>query len=218
MERCVAWLHDVERAECETFRDANRRECWLLGRVLAKHIIRTQAVAGREGSGQLKPQHILIVSRDAFGRRIRPRVLVDGHLREWCLSIAYSDQSIAVGLSDGERLSVGVDLVRRQPLGRGFRELWFSSLERAWTDVGDGSAVDRAATVWAIKEAFYKAANTGDRFAPARIEVSCNGRGAYRVRLHEAELPDTCRARAAISAHHISAVVTVETPRGSLVK
>jgi phosphopantetheinyl transferase len=216
MACCLARLHDMERAEYETLRDANRRECWLLGRVLAKHIIRRRVAAGRDGPGQLDPRHILIVSRDAFGRRIRPRVFVGGQLQGWCLSIAYSDDSIAVALSDSERLNVGVDLVRRQPLGRGFRELWFSNRERAWTDAADGPAVDRAATIWAIKEAFYKAANTGDRFAPARIEVSCDDGGAYRLRLDEEALPDACRARTAISVHEISAVVTVETSRGSV--
>jgi phosphopantetheinyl transferase len=213
-ERCWSWLHDAERAECETRRDPKRRECWLLGRVLAKQVLKGRIA--RDGSNELHPQQIVIVSRDGLGRRTGPRVFIDGRLHGWCLSIAYSDLSIAVALTDGRRLRVGVDLVRRQPLGRGFAELWFSTRERDWTAATDGSAADRAATVWAIKEAFYKASNTGDRFAPGRIEVSCDDRGTHGIRVDDAKPPTICRAQTAISANHIIAIVTIETGRGSM--
>jgi phosphopantetheine--protein transferase-like protein len=79
-------------------------------------------------------------------------------------------------------LTVGVDLVDLNDVAaasgsRGFARLWFTPLERCWI------ATDRprrTATLWAIKEAVYKACQTGETWTPRDVVVWPRAGGGYR--------------------------------------
>jgi phosphopantetheinyl transferase len=54
--------------------------------------------------------------------------------------------------------------------------VWFTSAERRW--LGEGPP-ELAATLWAIKEAVYKAVGARRPFAPRAIEVLLHQRGGF---------------------------------------
>jgi hypothetical protein len=65
-----------------------------------------------------------------------------------------------------------------------------------------------------VKEAFYKAVNGGDRFAPGQIEVRVEPLGGYGVRWHGFRPGDPCRVRVAAGSKDVAAVVTVVSQAG----
>jgi phosphopantetheinyl transferase len=86
----------------------------------------------------------------------------------WSLSIAHTPRAVLVALGRTPGVRVGVDLVEPVTLPRGFAEVWFTAAERRLLRDAQPSV---AATLWAIKEAVYKAAGAGRPFAPRAIEV-----------------------------------------------
>lgn len=154
------WLTESELSELATWRDSLRSRQWLAGRWLAKRQLMPLVNAAR--------LNIDIASRDSFGRTTAPRVTVHG--RSWLgsLSISHAGDHVAVAIESQPDRRVGIDVVafeshdfNSKPL-----EFWFSPIEQNWIrQTGNGSR--RAAQLWAIKEAAYKASQRGEAFAPA---------------------------------------------------
>jgi phosphopantetheinyl transferase len=164
----AAWLTPAERETWSGLTNPQRRQAWLGGRMLAKRMILRHLPA-------LRPAEIEIHSRDSLGRSTRPRVTVCGRLQPWALSIAHSARFVFVALSAAPGLAVGVDVTAGPEPNAAFRDTWFSPGERRWCESPGG------ATLWAIKEAVYKAVNRGEPFAPRRIEVfRTDNRYAFR--------------------------------------
>jgi phosphopantetheinyl transferase len=157
-ESFVRTLDPAERAEGDAWRDADRREEWLLGRLLARF-----AIAWKHPG-----LDVTILSRNEQSRGDRPRVLVDGNDPGWSLSISHTDRGLLVAFADDGRTEVGADLVLPERFAPSFLETWFTTDERRDL-VGAGDS--EAALVWAVKEAVYKACQQGEGFAPRRIEV-----------------------------------------------
>jgi phosphopantetheinyl transferase (holo-ACP synthase) len=204
-----AWLSDGEREVYAELRDARRREAWLFGRLLGKDLIlsRVGAALGARGAGD--PGRVEILSRDGLGRAIRPRVLVEGRIQPWALSLAHSDRFVLAVFSEEPGAAVGVDVTPVRPPGAGFLDLWFTPWERAWIRAqGDGEA-RCAATLWAVKEAFYKAVNAGERFAPSRIEVRVDALGRYAVRCDGSRPGSPCGVHVAAAGEEVMAAVRV---------
>lgn len=195
-------------------RNAQRREAWLLGRLLSKALIRDMLVATGGPGRAVDPIHIEVLSRDGLGRPTRPRVLLKGRLQHWSLSLAHSDQSVLVGLSRLDGVAIGVDVSAPQPSRAGFLDLWFTLRERAWILAQSGQAPREAATFWAVKEAFYKAVNVGEGFAPQRIEVGANPQGGYAVRWLGSRPTGSHRVRVTAGHTEIAAVVTAVVQSG----
>jgi hypothetical protein len=133
--------------------------------------------------GEFHPTEIEILSRDAQGNGVSPCVRIAGEAMPWHLSISHSDRGVLVALSVDPTLRVGVDLASPDqtiPAAIGF---WFTEGER---EAGCLSDARQAATGWAIKEAAYKALNTGEPFVPHRYEVVRRG-DEYRVRCADAD-------------------------------
>lgn len=169
----TAWLTAAERQACARFRDLSRQQAWLAGRLLAKRLVTTRLNA----SGLPLRAAAQIEIRSA-GRR--PVVLLDGRRLPWSLSITHTRRAVLVGLSCIPGISIGLDLVDPQPCGRGFAETWFTPGERA--ALRRGSPTDMA-TLWAAKEAVYKAAGRNAPFDPRAIEVDLpNGTAQLRGR------------------------------------
>jgi len=166
------WLSAREREVYAQFRPSPRRDNWLLGRFLAK-----QLVLERQGNGSLStmpdlagvPTRLEIRSGGARGKRLRPRLLVDGRLMPWSLSIAHTERAVLVVLAGASGLSVGADLVEPGCYGRGFVELWFTPAERE--RLRSASDQGLAGAIWAAKEAVFKATSRGEPFRPQRLEI-----------------------------------------------
>jgi hypothetical protein len=105
-----AWLSAAEREVYANLRHAGRREAWLLGRLLSKELILNTMAAPLGGSGAMDPGGVEILSCDGLGRPTRPRVLLQGRLQPWSLSLAHSDRFVLVAFSEDPDLAVGVDV------------------------------------------------------------------------------------------------------------
>ncbi len=163
-----SWLSTDERAELARLRDAARRQQWLAGRWLSKRFIGEAADVSDVGQ-------IQILSRDERQRGVRPRIMLDGRRLDWSLSISHTDRGVLVALVPTDLFSVGIDLARDVTTAAGFRRLWFSAGERQWID----DDPRRATVAWAVKEAVYKAANTGETWDPRDVEVVRQGSGDF---------------------------------------
>jgi phosphopantetheinyl transferase (holo-ACP synthase) len=207
-------LSDGEREVYAELRDVPRREGWLLGRIMAKRLILGTLMAPPALGRGIHPAVVQIHSRDGLGRAIRPRILLHGRLQPWSLSIAHSDRSVLVALSDAPGVSLGVDVTLHQALGAGFEDTWLTPWERGWLrdQVGQGRPPATSA-LWAVKEAFYKAANGGEPFVPRRIEVRLGEGGDHGVRFGDVDLGDACRVQVAEVDTEIVAIVTTGAER-----
>ena len=165
--------------------------------MLAKQLIlqRLAAPAHDPSYSQASPQCIEIGATQASSRRLRPTATCRGTPLPWSLSLSHTSRGVLAVLAAQPDESPGADLVEPQPLGPGFRRLWFTPRERLWLDRTQPTPTQLAAW-WAIKEAAYKACNRGEPFAPGSIEVWCREDGGlgcrYRDRtLGEASLVQT---------------------------
>jgi phosphopantetheinyl transferase len=206
--RGETWLSDSEREVYAHLQNAQRRETWLFGRLLSKELILDMLAAAGGPGWAVDPVHVEVLSRDGLGRPTRPRVLLKGRLQHWSLSLAHSDQSVLVGLSRLDGVAIGVDVTAPQPSRAGFLDLWFTLRERAWIRAQSGQASRETATLWAVKEAFYKAVNVGEGFAPQRIEVGANPQGGYAVQWLDSRPTGRHRVRVTAGRTEIAAVVT----------
>ena len=108
----------------------------------------------------------------------RPTAGYDSLGQTWPLSISHTDRGVLVALGHGRDTQLGVDLTPQQTFSPGFLRLWFLPAELDW--LRQGNATQRAAFLWAAKEALYKALNHGEAFDPRHIEVLPGA--AYRYR------------------------------------
>lgn len=190
-------LSESEQAELDQLRDPTRRAAWHCGRVLLKRLLREQlpdlvAVGDR----------IEICSRNDAGKSVRPTVRVNGTPLDVCLSISHSDRGVLVALATDRRL--GVDLVDLSRFAPGSLDAWFTESElQHLTAV----APKQQAVLWGIKEAVYKAANTGEPFAPKSIEVVMSG-GDFRCTYRGRDFGDDCRIRVSEVDGHVAVFVT----------
>lgn len=203
------WLSPGEREVLEQLTDPRRREAWMCGRLLGKQLLVNEVVRAQQLDGGVGPEQIEIHSLDVLGRPTRPRVTVQGRLQPWHLSIAHTQQSVLVAVSCNPRLSVGVDIAAAGQFGNGFRELWLTPAERRWCENAQDHGL--VSTLWAIKEALYKAANRGERFAPASIEVSPDLEGGYTWSANGRGSRSSVTVRVAALDGEIAAIAAVRT-------
>jgi 4'-phosphopantetheinyl transferase EntD len=201
------WLSAGEREVLERLRDPIRRRAWICGRLLLKQVVLEEVFGSKRHDGFVEPQDIEIYSLDALGRPTRPRSTVRGRLQPWNLSIAHTEQTALVALSLTSELSIGVDVTTLGQTDDGFRGLWLTGEERRWSRRETDPFL--VPTLWAIKEAMYKAANRGESFAPARIEVSPNLQGGYTCLWKGREPKKTPAVRVQAGDGEITALVAL---------
>jgi phosphopantetheinyl transferase len=204
------WLSDEERYVYGQFTDPRRRAAFLWGRIWAKRLILVEYRAAlRLGATTIHPAEIQIDSGLRNHRRTGPQVTIAGRRLPWSLSIAHTDGAVLVALGRTPGVRVGVDLVEPVVLPRGFGELWLTTAERRW--LGD-SQPGLVATLWAIKEAVYKAAGGGRPFTPQTIEVLPHPPGGFVSRpACELAVWQTPHGETAVVAHTRSTPVSKET-------
>jgi phosphopantetheinyl transferase len=197
-----AWLSPGERQTLTALRDPSRREGWLQARVLAKQLILVH-----ERALICDASEIDVVSCDAFGRGVRPRVAIGGRAMPWSLSISHTETAALVALCTVPGLSVGVDLVHAASPSRGFLRMWFDGPERELMAAGDWQEPCR---IWAIKEAVYKAVNHNDPFAPRQVRVRRAWGGEYTCTYRGVDLSGRCRIATWPSGEHVIAMAGVD--------
>ncbi|MCA9069530.1 MAG: 4'-phosphopantetheinyl transferase superfamily protein [Planctomycetaceae bacterium] len=165
------WLSDNERRESERYHDAGRYRQWQAGRWLAKQLLHEQLVPWSTNRRDIE-----ILSRNAQGQAIRPIVRVNQKVQPWCVSISHSRRGVLVGVSLDPAINVGVDLAEKEDLNSQSLVFWFSARERERLREGNGR---HSAVCWAVKEAIYKAINTGESFVPRKFEVFPCATGGY---------------------------------------
>lgn len=147
-------------------KQAHRRTEWLAGRWIAK-----EWIAEKLG-GPARVDQIAILSRDGLGRGAAPKVIWNGRILPWRLSISHASDLVLVSLAELPRMSVGADLVAIEDFATSNVEIWFTRVERAWVNRSARDAQSRRrAAVWALKEAGYKALNRGEPFRPVEWPV-----------------------------------------------
>lgn len=184
----ATWLTPAELAELAHWRDAARRQQWLQARRLAKQLV-------QHATGSSSLLAVQVLSRDERGLGVEPRVLVTStganqcQQATWSLSISHSRCGLLLGLAPADDFRLGVDLVELSADHSHLERMWFSNRERRLL-AGKGQA--RTATLWAIKEAVYKAVNQGQSWSPRDVEilsldgdqVACTYRGQLLDDLH----------------------------------
>jgi hypothetical protein len=168
-----SWLGADERAELGRLSDWRRRRQWLAGRWTSKLLIRRE-IDGFSNDGRCDVgehddfSEIQISTRDARGRGRRPFITIGGRELPWSLSISHSERGVLVALAATDQCSLGVDLASKAAHDAGFLRLWFTPGERCWIEADPSR---RAAVLWAMKEATYKAYQSGEGWSPRKIEV-----------------------------------------------
>jgi len=200
-EAAAAWLSPADRDALAMLGDPVRRAGSLAARMLAK-----QLILERENLAPSDAPAIEVVSRDASGRGTRPQVSVDGRVRPWCLSLSHTDLAALAALCTTEGTSIGVDLVKIEPLGPGFQRAWFDAEERRLAAGDDPLETCR---IWATKEAVYKAAGSGDPFSPRQIQVRGAPGGAFTCVYRGVDLADRCRVDTWAYPDHVAALAVV---------
>ena len=163
-ERPEGWLTPAELERWRGFRSPRRALQWLGGRWLAKQILAVTATVV-----SVAPRDLHVESQDGQNRAVRPRVFFRGRLQPWSVSISHSDDAFFVAATTQAGVRVGVDVMPLKPLARQFTDFWFTTRERQWClRHADPLA---PCLVWSVKEAYYKASNEGEPFAPRRLDV-----------------------------------------------
>ena len=193
-------LSPREKRECAAYRNPRRLQEYYCGRLLGKQLIAEQL-------GNACANQIEIFSRDSAGRAIRPRASLAGRPLPFSLSIAHTDRGVLAAVCRDTRLQVGVDMMPRGPLSRGFARLWFTRAEQAWFDRAGASEI--GCLLWASKEAVFKACNCGESFDPTVIEILPCGAARYRGRALA-----SLRLRSWEIDGHVAVVASVEDGEG----
>ncbi len=176
------WLSDAERREFARFRDEGRLQQWQAGRFLVKQLLNEQLVPG-----STPWRDVEILSRDEDGRAVRPWVRIHGKPRSWCVSISHTQRGVLAAVSLSPGIQVGVDLAEREELNPQSLVFWFSAGEREQLREADAR---QTAVCWAVKEAVYKAINTGESFVPKKFEVFPQSWETYDCRHDGASLKE----------------------------
>jgi phosphopantetheinyl transferase len=150
-----------EARQLDRIADAGRRRQWLAGRAVARELL-------RDTFGFNRQDNLEIISRNDNGLGMRPLVVANGCQIECGLSISHTPRGVLVALGPKNDYALGVDLCDgSESFTPGFLRLWFTTGEQSWI-AGDRR---RAAIVWSIKEAVFKAVSQGAPWNPRDIEV-----------------------------------------------
>jgi phosphopantetheinyl transferase len=163
------WLSPDERRAYAAMRSSQRQNAWLVGRMVAKQLLREMLAAQDHPLAAVPANVIQIESRCPRTRRgERPVVFIAAERRAYALTITHTQRGVLVAASLSDEFALGVDLVLTDVAAD--KLAWtFTRAERCWLT----SAAEQhgAEQLWSMKEALYKACQRGEGFSPQRIEV-----------------------------------------------
>lgn len=176
----LEWLAGEEASELRRIGDARRRREWIAGRILGRALLHDALSLGEAPSLQ-------ILSRDGRGLGTSPRVMVEGRTLDVQLSLSHSSRGAMAALVTDRRIPLGVDLCDHRSITPGLQRAWFSPVEQDWV----GGDALRAATIWAVKEAVYKAVASGAPWNPRQVEVLPRSAGQLECRFQDTYVSST---------------------------
>ncbi len=198
-------LSPYEQAELKATADRVYQAGWIASRWLAKRIMLDRESAERPK--KFRPQDVSILSRDDAGQRTAPVVYQAGQRLALSLSISHNPTGVLVGFARHEGVRLGVDLVPPGRIGVRTIEQWFTSSERRW--MANQDDVASAARLLAVKQAFYKATNCGEPYAPRRYEVTVSGPDQFQCHVAGRSHRDHARIVVADCDGQVAALVVV---------
>lgn len=169
-------LSHYDLKDMEWIKGRREQVMWLAGRMLAKQLILQQLSS--VGETRIGPHDITILSRDEHGQPMRPQVWIHQQRFPRSLSLSRTDQGVLVALSRSDEFRLGVDLALPHRSLPGPFDNWFTPSERYWLDQQEDPPA-AAAQMWAIKQAYYKITNRGERFVPRHFEVTVASSGSF---------------------------------------
>ena len=158
----AARLTAAERAIAATYRHAQRRDEWVIARLLAKDLLRERLC------DRIDDQDVSILPDRVTGR---PQLIgtepeLHTRLQPLDISITHAGRHVAVAIASDER--VGVDLVRPGDIQSDRLRPWFTPAEQTIAETESLTLAD----LWAMKEAAYKATSGQRPFRPADYPVT----------------------------------------------
>lgn len=158
----------------EMFLDPARKESWELSRFLIASRVFTLLKTDRS-QDFLSPElsEIEVWTRNDQGRGIPPAVFIDNQPIPWTFSLSHAGDNYALAICRQPQLRPGVDLVNTSTFTQTALQMWFTQEERKYLVSQEEEA---AGTIWALKEAVYKATNCGEPFRPRQIEILPEGK------------------------------------------
>ncbi|MFG0334774.1 MAG: 4'-phosphopantetheinyl transferase family protein [Maioricimonas sp. JB049] len=167
-EPASIWLSADEYAELSAMRHEPARRQRLAGRILAKMLVLRQ-FEPETGATSCHPQQVRINSRDGLGRRVAPRVSIDGRWLNWSLTVSHTESIVAAALSTDGTRPVGIDVTDLAAGTNAALLLWLTSAEQ---EVAADRGIDGTVHLWCLKEAAFKALAGGRDFRPLQWDVS----------------------------------------------
>lgn len=165
-------LLPVEAAELALIRAHSRRQTWLSGRKMLRLLLLENL--------QLPPDEVEIRSRDGNQRGIRPEVSQKGSTISGCFSLTHTENRIAAAGTNAANNWIGIDLVTPAEIKPDQFTWALTDSERAWAKREENQSHLHCVTLWALKEATYKAANReGEGFNPQQIEIRQDERARW---------------------------------------
>ncbi len=167
-EECPAesWLSNAEWTHYVDLPSNRSTLAWLGGRWCAKQLLQKLPNCQRMGLSDIH-----IESRNGLRQGIAPRILIQGRLQPWKLTISHGDYICAAAISLDLSTSLGLDIVNLESDCTRIERMWLTPREAAWCDASSGDGVIPA-IVWALKEAIYKSIGNNARFQPRKLDTS----------------------------------------------
>ncbi len=156
LETRERFLHDGEIDVFVNIHSKSYRESWFAGRLLAKMLYAERYIQERN----IAWKDIRIVSRNALGRSVSPRLFVNDIDTGFVFSLSHAADRVMVVTTDSGA-GIGCDLVYRKTAMLGVAKTFFHD-----TETDDGSGGNSFDAVWAVKEAAYKSCNDNEAFRP----------------------------------------------------
>ncbi|MCA9041450.1 MAG: 4'-phosphopantetheinyl transferase superfamily protein [Planctomycetaceae bacterium] len=154
-------LTPAEEAELALLKAENRRESRKTGRKLLRLLLLR--------NGQNAPADLEILTRNEQGQGVRPRVSCQNVPVPGCFSLTHSDTHVAAGWIKETKFRLGLDFVNLTNLGTNQLDWAFAEPEKKLVKESQNPVLT-AGTIWAFKEATYKAANDNvEGFNPQQI-------------------------------------------------
>lgn len=231
-----------EHAQYTSFRSRDRRLSWLRGRIVAKRLIVDElsrlapGPTGREPGARppfdsretsfgaradgpaakriARISDLDLVTRNERGQGIPNEVHRFGERLALNVSLSHTADGILAAVSGSPESRVGLDLTRLADVVPENLKPWLTPNERDAIVPNDSESI---ATIWAMKEAIYKAACFDEGFSPLRIEaIPCQSRRAIETTEWQCRFFGRPIGRIAIKTWklegHVAAIVVLPQP------
>ena len=189
------FFHSDEMRYARTIKNTKVRHGFYAGRYCIKHLFSIQQ------SIPFSFPSVNVISRNSSGQGIRPFLSVNDKAVDCGVSITHSDMAVFVMLTKSG-ISPGCDIVPLGSINKKVCKHFFNAKEQALCKL-DSNNADK---IWAVKEASYKAGNTGQTFSPKHWNVEQNRKDGWECSFSIAETSATFCVQTFLLKNHALAV------------